>query len=150
MTTIDPGEGWRLLERGEDRMDGDELYVLGTWWTWVMDVDDASQCDGSCPARRRITPVAQPTEPPFDEPGDLRRVICALNQKIDEQAERDARLTHDRATLAAFIRHGGGKVDEVRRIVDEALGDRATSAIDAAMRRKIAFGAVSFKIGGAT
>ena len=65
------------------------------------------------------------SEHTFDELGDLRRVIAALNQKIDEQAERDAKLTYERARLAAFIRHGDGDVEEIRRMVDDALGSKA-------------------------
>lgn len=73
----------------------------------------------------------------FDEVGDLRRIIEGLNIRLDKQAERDAKLTHERNVLAMFARHGEGDLNEVRRIVDEALGDRVTRSLDAAMRRKM-------------
>lgn len=73
----------------------------------------------------------------FDNIGDLRRTIEKLNARLDTQAERDAKLTHERNVLAAFLRHGDGDAAEVKRIVDEALGDRASASLDAAMRFKI-------------
>ena len=74
---------------------------------------------------------------PFDDIGDLRRTIEKLHARIDAQAERDAKLTHERNALAVFLRHGDGDVAEVKRIVDEALGDRASASLDAAMRFKV-------------
>lgn len=73
----------------------------------------------------------------YDELGDLRREIEKLHAKLDKQAERDAKLTHERAVLAHHVRWGGCSA-EASRIVAEALGEpNAVRSLDEAMRFKI-------------
>ena len=49
---INPGPGWRLLEVGEIRIDGDEFFRFGKWTK--TSVPGAPILCGSYPTRRRI------------------------------------------------------------------------------------------------
>lgn len=53
---IDPGEGWRLLEKGELVDDGDEYYANG-WF--AHNLKPLSKQASGCTYRRRITPPLQ-------------------------------------------------------------------------------------------